>query len=96
MAAAFAHDPVNGRQAEPGPLAVVLGGEERLEDLLHGVFAHAATGVADGDNHVGAGLNLAILGGDILAQMQVERLDRQAAPVGHGIASQLTAKFMRT
>ena len=41
-------DAVDGRQAQAGALARLLGGEERLEDVLLDLRRHAAAGVAHG------------------------------------------------
>src|SRR5688500_12367149 len=49
MAAALGDDPVGGRQAEPGALALLLGGEERLEDAAQCLLRHAVAGVAHAD-----------------------------------------------
>ena len=51
-AAGLLDDAVDHRQAEAGALADFLGGEERLEDLLHHVGRDAGAGVLDLDQHV--------------------------------------------
>ena len=48
----LADDPVDRGQAEPGPLTLRLGGEERLEGVLDHFGAHTATGVAHPQAHV--------------------------------------------
>src|SRR5216683_7469337 len=48
-AAALLDDPEDGRQAQPGPLARVLRGEERLEDPRLDRGVHAVSRVADGE-----------------------------------------------
>ena len=46
-----AHDPLRDRQPEPGALADVLGGEERIEDLGRQLGRHARPGVAHAHAH---------------------------------------------
>ena len=43
--------------SEARPFAHLLGGEERLEQVLLRFLVHAASGVADGEEDVGAGPN---------------------------------------
>src|ERR1700754_2802653 len=45
-------DPVHCRQAETGPAAGLLRGEEGLEDAPHGRTVHAAAGVRHGQTNV--------------------------------------------
>ena len=54
-AAAMARDTLHERQAETGPLADLLGGEERLEEMRLHVFGHADAVVAYAKPDVVAG-----------------------------------------
>ena len=45
-------DAVDRGQAQAGALAHLLGGEERLEDVVQGLLVHAAAVVADGQQHI--------------------------------------------
>ncbi len=53
FAAVFLDDSVAGGQAEPG--AVLLGGEERLEDAREHLRIHSDAGIADGDRYASPG-----------------------------------------
>ena len=90
-AAGLLDDAVDHRQAEAGALADLLGGEERLEDLLQHVRRDAGAGVLDLDQHVvgrrqfAIGEGLALLGRDVAGahrqvaagRHRVARVDRQ-------------------
>ena len=52
VAAGLLDDAVDHRQAEAGALADLLGGEERLEDLVLDLGRNAVAGVLDLDQHV--------------------------------------------
>ena len=54
-AAGLLDDAVDRREAEPGALADILGGEERLENLVDDVRRDAGAGVRELDQHVVAG-----------------------------------------
>src|SRR6516165_1195908 len=62
---ALADDAVDDRQAQPGPLAHPLGGEERLEDTRLHVRTHATAAVAHLQNDVGPGRYLRVTSGVI-------------------------------
>ena len=55
IAAGLYDDAVDGRQAEAGSLADLLGREEGFEDLALQVFFDAAPGIDDFDQHIVAG-----------------------------------------
>ena len=69
----------------PVPLPLFLGGEERLEDVGHGVGVDAMAVVADGQHNAMAGAN-AVLARDRLAEVRVGGFDADAAAGGHGVA----------
>src|SRR5947209_3840710 len=50
------------RQAEPGPLPHLFGGEERLERLLDDVLRHADAGIRHGDHPVAPWRRLVVAG----------------------------------
>src|ERR1041384_4716369 len=85
-AVALLDDPVHHREAEPGPLAERLGGEERLEEVGADLGRHAAAGIGHGEEHVGTPRrNLVVLLGG-RGQLHVPGLDRHPAAFGHGVA----------
>ncbi len=53
-AAALSDDAVDRRQAEPGSLALLLGGEEGLEDVRQGLLVHADAAVRNREHAVPA------------------------------------------
>ena len=70
----------------PGALADLLGGEERLEDLLDDLRRHAGAGIGHLDHHVigrrhGAHVEPLRLGG-----RDVRGADRELAAARHGVA----------
>ena len=74
------------RQPEPGALARLLRGEERLEDPCEHLGRHAGAGVRHGQHHVVAGRHLGVPARVVLVQHLVGNLDRQPAAAGHGVA----------
>lgn len=52
-AAGAGDDAIDGGEAEAGTLFFGLGGEERVEDMLEGIFVHSATGIGNGDTDIG-------------------------------------------
>lgn len=58
----MARETVGHAQAEPGTLADVLGGEERIAGVLDDFVAHAGPGIADRQDHVVAGFQLRCAG----------------------------------
>jgi hypothetical protein len=52
---------IDHAEAKAGALAFRLGGEERLEHMLHDVWRDAAAGVADGEHHILPGLHIRVL-----------------------------------
>src|SRR5439155_16011877 len=54
VAAALVHDAVYRGETQPGPLALVLGREERLEEMALGLAVHVDTAVAHLEHHVRA------------------------------------------
>ncbi len=53
-AAALLHDAIDGREPQPRALALLLRGEERLEEVAAHVLVHADPGVADNEPDTGA------------------------------------------
>ncbi len=85
-AAGLLDDAVDHRQSEPGALAHLLGGEEGLEYLLQRLRRDAGAGILDLDQHIVAGLELAIAEAGAFGRGQVARPHRQVAAVRHGVA----------
>ncbi|GJD67564.1 hypothetical protein MMMDOFMJ_0480 [Methylobacterium gnaphalii] len=79
-------EPENLAESEPGALADLLGGEERLEGLGGHLRRHAGPGVCDGDHHVLALRDAEIVGGVALVDMRIGGLDGQPAAGGHRVA----------
>ena len=86
MAAGLLDDAVDGGEPEPGAAPDFLGGEERLEDLLHHLRRHAGAGVAHFDQHVFAGLHAVLTEGEQVALGDIGGADRELAAVRHGVA----------
>ena len=86
VAAGLLDDAVDGGEAEPGPLPHLLGGEERLEDLLLHLRRHAGAGVGDFEEHVVAGLEALFLELRALRGRHVGGADLELAAVGHRVA----------
>ncbi len=68
-------DAVDGRQTQPGPLADVLGREERLEDVRAGGLIHALAVVAHREHDIVARLNAGALGAIAGVQGSLTGLD---------------------
>jgi len=77
---------VDHRKAEPGALAVDLGGEEGLEDTAADLVAHALAGVGHREHHVLARRHLARRAGVGFVERRVGDLHGQAAAARHGVA----------
>src|SRR5439155_23260751 len=95
VALALLDDAVHGGEAQAGALARSLGGEERLEEPLHGHLVHAHPGVDNAQHHELAGPRAGVAAHEGVAQVDVGRLDGDPAPLG--IASRaLTTRFIST
>src|SRR6185312_9923535 len=70
------------RQAEAGPLADLLGGEEGLENVRQDLVRHALAGVGHREYGIGAGRELAMAG----RHFGIAGLDRDVPASGHGVA----------
>ena len=77
---------VDHREPEARALALRLGGEERLEDLLDQLRRHAASGVGDGEHHVAAGRHLLVAAGVVVVEEGVGELDGELAAARHRVA----------
>ena len=86
VAAALLDDAVHRGQPQAGSLALLLGGEERLEDPRLRDSVHAEAGVADGEVDVRPGLHAHVAGRMLFVEIHVGCLDGELASVGHGIA----------
>ena len=85
-AAGLLDDAVDGRKAEPGALADLLGREERLEDLGLDLRRNAGAGVLDLDQHIVGRRQRLVAEGRDLRRLDVARADRQRAAVRHRVA----------
>src|SRR6185437_639081 len=77
---------VDHAEAEPGALADLFGGEERLEHALQDLRRHADAGVADRQHHVFARHGSDIHRGIGFVELHVPGLDQQPAALRHGVA----------
>src|SRR5207253_9577863 len=64
-------------QPEPGALARDFGREERLERAIDHLARHAGAGIGDGDLHVLAGREIAVLPAITLVEIDVAGLDSE-------------------
>ena len=81
--AALAGEAIDLRQAQPRPLADLLGGEEGLEAAGRDRLVHAHAGVVDGDADIGPGRRALDLA---LPQFDGGGLDADDAALGDGVA----------
>ena len=85
MAAGELDDAADGGQAEAGPFARSLGGEQGLEDACPDIGGHADAGVADGQQDIGAGAGVIGLGIGFV-ERDIVGHDGEPAAFGHGVA----------
>lgn len=86
MAARLFDETIDHRQAESRSLALALGREEGLEDLVDDVVRHTAAGVGHGQHDILARCHLVMGAGIIVVEMRVAQLDGQLALAIHRIA----------
>src|SRR5206468_12157544 len=77
-------DPVDNREAQPGPGPRRLRGEEWLEYMRQGISVHPATRVAYGEHDVAARPHRPSPGGP--ADLPLARLDGEGAAGEHDVA----------
>src|SRR5262249_56789027 len=77
---------VDGCKTKPGALADVLGGVERIEDLIDYFGRDSGAGIGNLDQHVFADRHALVLQAPALLGADVAGADRQHAAVGHGVA----------
>ncbi len=70
---------------QPGTLADLLGGKERIDGARQNIGFHAVSGVANRQHGVGAGRQLRLGGRRVLADDGAGGLHRQGAAIGHGV-----------
>src|SRR5262249_58801521 len=85
-AAGLLDEAVDGGKTEPGALADVLGGVERIEDLIDHLGRDSGAGIGDLDQHVFADRHAFVLQAPALLGADVAGADGQHAAVGHGVA----------
>ncbi len=86
MAARLFDEAIDHAEAEAGPAAKFLGGEERLEHPAEGIGGHARARVAHAESDILARPNLGVLGRVALVQVGVLGVDGELAAFGHGVA----------
>ena len=79
MAAGLLDESANNAQTEAGSLAALLGRKGRLKHLAQHIGRNALAGVSDGEHHIVADGDVRNLGGTILVECRVGRLDEQTA-----------------
>lgn len=85
-AAGAGDDAVDGGEAKAGALFLGLGGEERVEDVLEGIFVHSATGIGNGDTDVRARFEGAVADTDGHFDLGEVGLDINLAGTVDGVA----------
>ena len=80
------HNPMDDREAQPGPFAGLLRRKERLKELGDRVFIHAASGIGDRQDAIMAWIEIQMLPGKRLIEFNLAGLDPQRSPFGHGVS----------
>src|SRR5713226_1605949 len=70
---------IDHAEAEAGPLANVLGGEEGFENVFQNAGGNAVTGISHRDHHVLSGGDIAVEGGMAVVEDDVAGLDGELA-----------------
>ena len=86
-AAGLLDDAIDGREAEAGALAHLLGREERLPDLVEMLARNAGAGILHLAEHIFAGRHEAGIDGPRFLFGDIGGAHRQRAAIGHGVAS---------
>src|SRR3989441_1258231 len=86
IAPALTHDAIHRREAEPGPLTMRLGGEERLEQVRPDLAVHADARVRDAEQHVAPGRDGGRGRGALPVDQGVWPPGPQVSTLGHGVA----------
>src|SRR5205823_1724646 len=84
-AAGLLDEAVDAGEAEPGALADLLGGVERVENLVDDVGRDAGAGIRDLDQHVFADRHALVLQTAAFIGADVRRAQRERTAVGHGV-----------
>src|SRR5690242_18592826 len=82
IAAVLLDDPVAGRQAQPGALAALFGGEKRLEQMGLDIGRHTAPRIAHRHQHMWAGQRADVLARILAIEYHIVRLDGEFAALG--------------
>ena len=85
VAAALLYDAVDGSQTQPRSSASFLRCEEGLEDARLHRWAHAGSGVADRQGHIGTRLEPCLPWCVVLVEIHFGCLDCECAAVRHGV-----------
>ena len=86
VAAGLLDDAVHRGQAKPCPLADLLGGEERIENLVDDLRRDARAGVGDFDQHVVGGRHALVAIRRAFLRGDVGGAHRELAAIRHGVA----------
>ena len=78
-------DTVHGGQPQSGALSHLLGGEERLEEVIKDFFVHAAAVIAHGEHHIFTAGKTRVNGAIGLIEGGVFGLDGDLAHPGDGV-----------
>src|SRR5215203_3058542 len=79
-------DPVDGREAETGSIALVLRGEEGLERPRGDLRLHPLAVVRDRQPDVPAGCDAGVLVQEVTVELHLAGLDLEAPTIRHGVA----------
>ena len=77
---------INGGKAHAAGLALLFGGEERLEDAIAGFRVHADAGIGDGKDGIGTGDDVGIEAAVGIVEDGHFGFNGEATAVGHGVA----------
>src|SRR5216683_6242708 len=77
---------IDHAEAEAGPLANVLGGEEGFENVVQNAGGNAVAGINHRDRYVLSGGDIAMDGGIAVVEDDVAGLDDELAAVRHRVA----------
>src|SRR5436309_678943 len=76
VAATLLDDSVDGGQSQAGPLSLLLGREEWLEEMRSGLLIHSAARIGYGQHHVRTGGNGRMLFRIFGAQFHIRRFNQ--------------------
>src|SRR5207302_5610555 len=85
VTAVLLHDTVHRREAEPGPLAHALRGEERLEQVCLNLRTHAGSAIAHTEHRVGSNAGARMRLDERAVELDVAGLDGEPTALWHRV-----------